>query len=235
MNLLLQNNSHRKHVLLLGSPGMGKSILSHHIAVNWSEIVKKPTAHLEHQESGGSSHEQPTECSREEADFIKNFNILLHIDLSKIGKNSTLGKVVKQQVFVDKRENIKQFTRYITENQEKCIILLDAWDEFNLSFCREITDIANGHYFPNATVLITSRIRESTVLPEHIETQCMIKGFNNRQAQVFIEKILKLSKCPASEDELIKFVTDNHLWVLFSVPLMLTYLSVTHLWFIFKR
>ena len=213
---------------------MGKSILSHHIAVNWSEIVKQPTAQLEepHQALGGSSHEQPTECSREEADFIKNFNILLHIDLGKIGKNSTLGKVVKEQILVEKifkRENIEQFTEYITENSQNCLILLDAWDEYNPSFCPEITNVANGNDLSDATILITSRIRESTVLPEHIEAQCMIKGFNRKQAQVFIEKILKLHKSTSSGDELVKFVTDHHLWGVFSVPLMLTYLCLLYL------
>ena len=213
---------------------MGKSILSHHIAVNWSEIVKQSTVQPEesHQASSGSSHEQPTECSREEADFIKNFNILLHIDLSKIGKNSTLGKVVKEQILVDEKfqsENIQQFTEYITENSQKCLILLDAWDEYDPSLCPEITNVANGNDFSNATILITSRIRESTVLPEHIETQCMIKGFNRKQAQVFIEKILKLHKNTASGDALVKFVTGNHLWGVFSVPLMLTYLCLLYL------
>ena len=213
---------------------MGKSILSHHIAVNWSEIVKQPTVQPEesHQASGGSSHEQPTECSREEAHFIKNFNILLHIDLSKIGKNSTLGKVVKEQILVDKKfksENIQQFTEYITENSQKCLILLDAWDEYDPLFCPEITNIANGNDLSDATILITSRIRESTVLPTHIETQSMIKGFNKKQARVFIEKILKLHKSTASGDELVKFVTGNHLWGVFSVPLMLTYLCLLHI------
>ena len=227
MNILLQNKKPRKHVLLLGSPGMGKSILSHYIAVNWSEIVKQP-----HQASGGSCYEQPTECSRKEADFIKNFKILLHIDLSKISKNSTLGKVVKEQILVEKifkRENIEQFTEYITKNSQKCLILLDAWDEYNPSFCPEITNIANGNDLSDATILITSRTRESTVLPEHIETQCMIKGFNRKQAQVFIEKILKLHKSTASGDKLVKFVTDHHLWGVFSVPLMLTYLCLIYL------
>ena len=212
---------------------MGKSILSHHIAVNWSEIVKQSTVQPEesHQASAGSSHEQPTECSRDEADFIKNFNILLHIDLSKISQNSTLSKVVKEQILVDKifkRENTEQFTEYISENSQNCIISLDAWDEYNPSFCPEITNIANGNDLSDATILITSRIRESTVLPEHIETQCVIKGFNRKQAQVFIEKILKLSKSTASGDELIKFVTDHHLWGVFSVPLMLTYLCLLY-------
>ena len=234
MNILLQNKKPRKHILLLGSPGMGKSILSHHIAVNWSEIVKQSTVQPEepHQALGGSSHEQPTECSRKEADFIKNFNILLHIDLSKISENSTLSKVVKEQILVDeifKSENIQQFTEYITENSQKCLILLDAWDEYNPSFCPKITNIANGNDLSDATILITSRTRESTVLPEHIETQCMIKGFNRKQAQVFIEKILKLSKSTLSGDELVKFVTDHHLWGVFSVPLMLTYLCLLYL------
>ena len=56
----------------------------------------------------------------------------------------------------------------------------------------------------------------------------MIKGFNKKQAQVFIEKILKL-KCAASGDALVKFVTDNHLWGVFSVPLMLSCLCMLHI------
>ena len=178
------------------------------------------------QASSGSS----LECSNQEAKFLKDFTMLLYIDLSRIRSHCRLSDVISEQILVGRGHNIGQFIAYVTQNQRNCLFIMDAWDEYDSSLCTEITEIANGRDFTNSTVLITSRIRESTVLPEHVKTQCMIKGFNKEQAKVFIEKILKLHKSTASGDKLVKFVTDHHIREVFSVPLMLTFLSLLHIY-----
>ena len=61
---------------------------------------------------------------------------------------------------------------------------LDGYDEYYPSYCPEITKVANGLDYREATVLTL----------------------------VFIQKILKLCKCTTSADNLVKFVTGHHLW-----------------------
>ena len=62
--------------------------------------------------------------------------------------------------------------------------LLDGYDEYYPSYFPEITKVANGLDYREATVLTL----------------------------VFIQKILKLCKCTTSADNLVKFVTGHHLW-----------------------
>ena len=223
---------------MLGSPGVGKSVIGHQIALNWGETVSKNQPFSKTQPVAGKEQDVNKEFTsltvsdeptKEEADLLKQFTLVLHVDLSQIRPKSTLHEVIFEQVLAGYRADIKKIIRYATSNQDKCLWLLDGFDEYDPSFCPEITNIVNGHYFPEATILITSRVRENTVMPKAIDAQCMIKGFNRIQAQEFIKKILKLSKSTLSGDELVKFVTDHHLWGVFSVPLMLTYLCLLYL------
>ena len=227
-------------MLLLGSPGQGKSILGHHMAIDWSCIqttgktctgtatdVEGQKICKEHLE--GSQENLTIDQTKDEEQFLKQFSLLLHIDLSQVRAESTLSDVISQQILVDRRENIEWFLDYVTLHQEKCLIILDGWDEYNPSSCPDVTKIANNHSFPGATVLITSRIREHTVLPKAVDAQCMIRGFNKAQAKKFVEKILKLGQCLTPADNLVRFVTDNNLWGVFSVPLMLTYLCLLYM------
>ena len=199
------------------------------MAINWAEIMRKTQSPNDTKEACREDDiykELSEDPTKEEEEFLTQFTILLHIDLSQIRPNSSLFDVISEQILVDKRENIKKFIRYVTSNQKNCLFILDAWDEYSPSFCQQVTNIANGQEFPDATVLVTSRIRESTVLPKVIDGQCLINGFNKDQAQIFIHKILRMSKFNSSGDPLVKFVTDHHLWGVFSVPLMLTYLCL---------
>ena len=223
---------------MLGSPGVGKSVIGHQIALNWGEMVTKDQPFSKTQPVAGKEQDFSKEFTsltvsdeptKEEADLLKQFSLVLHVDLSQVRPNSTLHDVIFEQVLAGYRADIKKIIRYATSNQDKCLWLLDGFDEYDPSFCLEITNIVNGQHFPETTILITSRVRENTVMPKAIDAQCMIKGFNRIQAQEFIKKILKLSKSTLSGDELVKFVTDHHLWGVFSVPLMLTYLCLLYL------
>ena len=224
---------------MLGSPGIGKSVIGHQIALNWGEMVSKDQPFSKTQPVAGKEQDVSKEFTsltvsdeptKEEADLLKQFTLVLHVDLSQIRPNSTVNDVLSAQILAGYRAaDIKKIIRYATSNQDKCLWLLDGFDEYNPSFCPEITNIVNGQHFPETTILITSRVRENTVMPKATDAQCMIKGFNRIQAQEFIKKILKLYKSTSSGDELVKFVTDHHLWGVFSVPLMLTYLCLLYL------
>ena len=197
---------------------MGKSVLGRRIALNWSEAVT------------GNFTSTDISCSGEETDFLQYFDVVLYIDLSRVKQTNSLAEVINEQILKDERVSIEEFIECITIAQDKCLYILDAWDEYDPLFCKKLTDIAEGQAFPRATVLITSRIREKTLLPKAVDAQCMIKGFNKEKAEVFIKKILKLhKKSTESGDKLVKIVTDHHLWGVFSVPLMLTYLCLLHI------
>ena len=174
-----------------------------------------------------------SDITQSEKDPLEQFSLLLHIDLSRIRPNSNLHDVISEQILLDQGQNIQSLIDYMLKYPRKILLILDGWDKFNPAFCQDITDIANGERFPDSTVIITSRIMESTAMPKlHAfkcaNATCVIKGFNLSQAKQFTEKIFQLIKFTASSDQLVKFVTDNHLWGVFSAPLLLTYLCLLH-------
>ena len=158
-----------------------------------------------------------SDITQSEKDSLEQFSLLLHVDLSRIRPNSNLHDVISEQILVGQRQNIQSLIDYMQKYPRKILLILDGWDKFNPAFCQDIKDIANGERFPDSTVIITSRIMESTAMPKlHAfkcaNATCVIKGFNLSQAKQFTEKIFQLIKITASSDQLVKFVTDNHLW-----------------------
>ena len=242
-------------ILLLGRPGVGKSILGCKIALDWSDIIdgrtKTSGAKLHGMEpvqstnlpqdipssqSKNVTQDIPSDQSRDmtesELNFLQQFSLLLHIDLSRVRPNSNLCDVISEQILVDQGWNLQQSVQslinYMHKFKQKVMLILDGWDSFNPMFCPEITEIVNRRSFPDATVLITSRIREGRVMPKAVQATFMIKGFNLKQAKQFIAKVFHLIKFTASGDDLVNFVTDHYLWELYSAPLMLTYLCLLY-------
>ena len=173
------------------------------------------------------------DITQSEKNFLEQFYLLLHVDLSRIRPNSNLHDVISEQILIDQGQNVQSLIDYMQKFQEKILLILDGWDEFNPAFCQDITDIANAESFSDATVVITSLIKESAVMPKLYDftcknLTCLIKGFNQNQAKQYIEKIFQLIKFTGSGEELVKFVTDNHLWGVFSAPLMLNYLCLLY-------
>ena len=273
--------------MLLGKPGIGKSILGCKIALDWSDITNKRTNASDAKPKGMESDQNTstkdyqgsdpnptldkTSCqsinmiggeplnqsksnnmtldipsdlygdkaqdtplshsndiTQSELDFLQQFSLLFHIDLGRVKPNSILLDVISEQILVDQRQNKQSLIDYMQKYPRKIMFILDGWDKFNPAFCQDVTDIANGKSFPNATVLVTSCIRESTVIPIAVNATFMIKGFNLDQAKQFIEKIFQLVKLTASGEDLVKFVTDHHLWGVFSAPTMLMYLCLLY-------
>ena len=102
-------------------------------------------------------------------------------------------------------------------------------DEYDPSSCPELTDIINGCLWPDVYSLTTSRIREQTVLPDNIDTQCMVKGFNQTQASFYIDKLLKAFKHAEKHDIITTFIESHKLWDIFRVPLLLNFLCTLYM------
>ena len=240
-------------ILLLGKPGIGKSIFGCKIALDWCDLINEKnkasdakaqdkasdnnqSRNMTQDISSGQNNDKiqdtpqshDSDITQSEKKVLEQFSLLLHIDLSRIKPNSNLHDVISEQILVGQRQNIQSLINYMQKYPRKILLILDGWDKFNPAFCQDIRDIANGHSFPDATVLVTSHVRESTVMPKTVCRIRMIKGFSLSQAKQFIEKIFQLIKFTASGDDLVKFVTDNHLWGVFSAPLMLTYLCILY-------
>ena len=199
-------------------------MLGQMMSLQWADIVKPVV-----KESHGESEIPDSEPTQQEKELLQKFSIVLFINLSRISPNSTLLKVLSEQIVMRSRNEISSLIDYIDLHQENCCLILDAWDEYDPSSCPELTDIINGCLWPDVYSLTTSRIREQTVLPDNIDTQCMVKGFNQTQASFYIDKLLKAFKHAEKHDIITTFIESHKLWDIFRVPLLLNFLCTLYM------
>ena len=154
------------------------------LALNWADLIQRP------ERSRVCDEEMDSDPTPDEIKLLKNFSILLFIDLSKIRSSSDLCKVISDQIVMRHKSHISLLTQYIDQHQENCCIILDGWDEYAPCSCPEVTDLVHGRLWPDAYVMVTSRIREQTVLPQNMDHQSVVKGFSKEKAELFVRKML---------------------------------------------
>ena len=195
------------------------------MALNWADIIKP-----EDKEPNADSEQPESEPTTEEKTFLEQFSLLLFVNLSRISPGSNLLTVLSEQSNLSSQDDIRYLIEHVRLHQGDCFLILDGWDEFHPSSCKELTDIINGHICPDAYVLITSRIREQTVLPQNINTQCLVKGFSKEKARLFIYKMLKIYRYAEKRDnDVSSFIDSKELWDIFKVPLTLSFLCTLYL------
>ena len=188
-------------------------MLGQMITLQWADIVKPAV-----KESHGESEIPDSEPTQQEKELLQ-----------KISPKSTLFKVLSEQIVMRSRSDISSLIDYIDLHQENCCLILDGWDEYDPSSCPELTKIINGRLWPDVYSLTTSRIREQTVLPVNIDTQCMVKGFSQKQARLYIDKLLKSFKHAEKHDIVTTFIKSHKLWDIFRVPLLLNFLCTLYM------
>ena len=199
-------------------------MLGQMMSLQWADIVKPVV-----KECHGESEIPDSEPTQQEKELLQKFSIVLFINLSRISPDSTLLNVLSEQIVMRSRNDISSLIDYIDCHQENCCLILDGWDEYDPSSCPELTDIINGRLWPDVYSLATSRIREQTVLPDNIDTQCMVKGFNQKQASLYIDKLLKSFKHAEKHDIVTTFIESHKLWDIFRVPLLLNFLCTLYM------
>ena len=195
------------------------------MALNWADIIKP-----EYKEPNDDSEQPESEPTTEEKTFLEQFSLLLFVNLSRISPGSNLLTVLSEQSNLSSQDDIRSLIEHVRLHQGDCFLILDGWDEFHPSSCQELTNIINGHLCPDAYVLTTSRIREQTVLPKHIDAQFLVKGFSKEKARLFICKMLKIYRYAVKLDnDVSSFIESKELGDTFKVPLTLSFLCTLYL------
>ena len=125
------NNKEPKRILIEGAPGIGKTVLAHHIALCWAKKEVLP-----------------------EIDVL--FILFLRDPkLQNIKSHEELIQYISMGYHSD--ETLKNFTKEL-ENAKRICFVLDGYDEFPFPDKRTfITDLIYGGVLPKSLVVVTSR------------------------------------------------------------------------------
>ena len=193
-----------KRILVQGQTGIGKSTFVKKLLVDWVGVNK------------GTGDEQ--------AAVLKNFELVVAVNLKEVSKCKSLRDVITlSNVFAKEDKYMTEgLVDYITNNQEKVLLIFDGYDEYRCGRNSEIYEIFNGNSLRSCSVLITTRISKADELRGGGDLHAEIIGFSGVDRKCFMRRFLNSEEVSKLEYHLYERQLDE----LAKVPLLLLFFCI---------
>ena len=190
-----------KRILVQGKMGIGKSTFVKKLLVDWVEVNK------------GAGVEQTA--------VLRNFELVVAVNLKEVSKCERLTDIIRlSNVFAKEDKYMTEgLMNYITNNQEKVLLIFDGYDEYRSGCDSEIYKIFRGNSLRSCCVLITSRISKADELRGGEDLHAEITGFSKVDGQTFMRRFLTHDEVFLLQREIYK----RKLNELAEVPLLLLF------------
>ena len=188
-----------KRILVQGQTGIGKSTFVKKLLVDWVEVNKA--------------------AGDEQAAVLKNFELVVAVNLKEVSKCQSLKDVIRLSSVFAKEDKCmtENLVDYISNNQEKVLLIFDGYDEYRSGCDSEIYEIFSGNSLRSCCVLITTRISKADELRGSEDLHAEITGFSRVDREDFMRRFL-------NSEEVSKLKNHLHLrrlQELAKVPLLL--------------
>ena len=193
-----------KRILVQGQTGIGKSTFVKKLLVDWVDVNN--------------------ETGDEQAAILKNFDLVVAINLKEVSKCKSFKDVIRlSNVFAKEDKYMTEgLVDYITNNQEKVLLIFDGYDEYRSGCDSEIYEIFSGNSLRGCCVLITTRISKSDELRGCEDLQAEITGFSEVDRNDFMLRFLSAHEVSNLEEHL----RHRKLEELAKVPLLLLFFCI---------
>ena len=190
-----------KRILVQGQTGIGKSTFVKKLLVDWVEVNKA--------------------AGDEQAAVLKNFELVVAVNLKEVSKCQSLKDVIRlSNVFAKEDKYMTEgLVDYISNNQEKVLLIFDGCDEYCSGCDSEIYEIFRGNSLRRCCVLITTRISKADELRGGEDLHAEITGFSKVDRKEFMLRFLKSEEVSELQDHLDEMNLDQ----LAKVPLLLLF------------
>ena len=182
-----------KRLLVYGRPGIGKTTVSKKMAFDWSQQKKR---------------------------ILKRFDVVLLIKLRDVCDKKSIREVLSASKLLAGDEVVDDVYGYIFRNQEKVLLILDGYDEYNCSGEQSpVHDIWEGTQLRDSHVIITTRKEKADELRYHSHVQFEINRFQrDHQVRAFASNFLEDKQ---KVEEFVTYLDERHLKDLAEIPLLL--------------
>ena len=183
-----------KRLLVSGRPGIGKTTFSKRTAFDWAKQRKG---------------------------ILKKFDVVLLIKLRDVCDLKDVRDVFRASKLLAGEEvvSVDDVYKYILDNQEKVLLILDGYDEYFCTGESPVLEIWKGARLTDIHVIITTRKEKTDKLKAGKQVQFEINGFkSDNQVRAFVNKVL------GDEEKVEEFVTyldQKDLKDLAEIPLLL--------------
>ena len=190
-----------KRILVQGQTGIGKSTFVKKLLVDWVEVNK------------GAGEERVA--------VLKNFELVVAVNLKEVSKCQSLIDVIRMSnVFAKEDKYMTEgLVDYITNNQEKVLLIFDGYDEYRCGCDSELYEIFVGNSLRSCCVLITTRISKADELRGKEDLLVEITGFSKRDRALFMRRFFCDFDVRSLESQLLKRKLDE----LAKFPLLLLF------------
>ena len=192
-----------KRILVQGQTGIGKSTFVKKLAVDWAEL-------------------DDATPGDKQIDILKTFELLVVVNLKEVSKYQSLKDVIScSSIFARKDKYLTDsLLNYISNNEDKVLLVFDGYDEYRCGSNSEIYDIFRGNELRNCCVLITTRISKADELRAFKDMHAEITGFSEEDREAFMGRMLGGE---AEARELSHHLDWQNLKDLAKVPLLLLF------------
>ena len=193
-----------RRILVQGQTGIGKSTFVKKLLVDWIEVNE------------GTGDEQ--------AAVLNKFELVVAVNLKEVSKCQSLVDVIRMSnVFAKEDKYMTEgLVDYISNNQEKVLLIFDGYDEYRMGCNSEIFEIFHGKSLRSCCVLITTRISKADELRGGEDLHAEITGFSLVDRKTFMRRFLNSEEASELEVHLYR----KHLDQLAKVPLLLLFFCI---------
>ena len=200
-----------KRILVQGQTGIGKTTFVKKLALDWAQLNLDD-------EKGYD----------ETAVALKKFELLVAVNLKEVSKHQSLKDVLSySHIFSEEDKSMTDgLLKYITDNQDKVLLVFDGYDEYRCGRDSDIFKIFKGDKLRDCCVLITSRISRADDLRESRVLKLLraeILGFSYSDILSYMRRKLGSDK---DADNLLLDLHMNGLFALAKSPLLLLFLCI---------
>ena len=195
-----------KRILVEGQAGIGKSTFVKKLCLDWV-----------------SGEPDETNVSKEE-NVVKKFELALFIKLRDVSHCQTLRDVIRcSDLLPEEDKHLTDALRhYITENQDKVLLVFDGYDEYGKGRDSEVFEVFQADNLRDCCVLITSRSSQADDVREFADVQAEVTGFNKDDIVEYLTKQLG----EAEAKDLWKHLEKQRLTDTAKVPLLALFFSI---------
>ena len=198
-----------KRILVQGQTGIGKTTFVKKLALDWAQLNLDD-------EKGYD----------ETAVALKKFELLVAVNLKEVSKHQSLKDVLScSNIFAEEDKSMTDgLLKYITDNQDKVLLVFDGYDEYRCGRDSDIFKIFNGYQLRDCCVLITSRISKADELRESGVLKVLraeILGFSYLDISSYMGRKLGSKK---DAENLLAHLHEKGLLALAKYPLLLLFL-----------
>ena len=188
-----------KRILVYGRPGIGKTVFTQKTTYDWSQKKKE---------------------------MLAAFDLVLQVKLRDVCDLQDIPAILRASELLasDGKVSVEDLYKFVVENQEKVLLILDGYDEYSAGEQSPVRDIWERKQLRDCCVILTTRQIKLDVLRNCSDAQFEINGFDSKE-QVK-EFALKFLKDENDFEKFYRYVLQKDLEEVVQIPLLLLMLCL---------